>query len=66
MLELHEIVHQLATKDEVLIQGEPYKIANAAFITDVEVLKTRLLLKSVNTIDKIEIDIGISARIYKR
>lgn len=66
MLELQEIVHQLAVKDEVLIQGEPYKIANAVYITDGEVLKTRLLLKSLNTANQCEIDIGISARIYKR
>jgi len=65
MLELQEIINQLAKKNEVTIQGGLYKIANAVYITDGEVLKTRLLLKSADSENQIVIDIGISAKIYK-
>ena len=65
MLELQEIVHQLAKRDDIVIQGDVYKVANAVYITDGEILKTRLLLKSVSSENRVAIDIGISAKIYK-
>jgi len=66
MLELQEIIHQLAKRDDIVIQGDVYKVANAVYITDGEILKTRLLLKSTSSKDQVAIDIGISAKIYKR
>ena len=66
MLELAEVVSQLTQKDTIVLQGERYKIANAAYITDGEILKTRLLLRSDSGIEPIDLDIAISARIYKR
>ena len=65
MLELQEIVHQLVKKESVVIQGEVYKLDNAVYITDVEILKTRLLLKGTNNENKIAIDVDIAAKIYK-
>ena len=65
MLELQEIVRQLAERDSVVIQGNVYKVDNAVYINDVETLKTRLLLKSTSSENKIAIDIDIFAKIYK-
>ena len=65
MLELQEIVHQLVKKDSVIIQGEVYKLDNVVYATDVEILKTRLLLKSTSNENKIAIDVDIVAKIYK-
>ena len=65
MLELQEIIHQLVKKDSVVIQGEVYKLDNVVYTTDVEILKTRLLLKSISNENKIAIDVDIAAKIYK-
>ena len=65
MLELQEIVNQLVKKDRVVIQGEAYKLANVVYMTDVEILKTRLLLKGTSNENKIAIDVDITAKIYK-
>ena len=65
MLELQEIVRQLAERDSVVIQGNVYKIDNVVYINDVETLKTRLLLKSASSENKIVIDVDIFAKIYK-
>ena len=65
MLELQEIVHQLAERDSVVIQGNVYKVDNVVYINDVETLKTRLLLKSTSSENKIAIDVDIFAKIYK-
>ena len=65
MLELQEIVNQLVKKDSVVIQGEAYKLDNVVYTTDVEILKTRLLLKSISNENKIAIDVDIAAKIYK-
>ena len=65
MLELQEIIHQLAKKDSVVIQGEVYKLDNIVYNTDVEILKTRLLLKGTSSENKIVIDVDIFAKIYK-
>ena len=65
MLELQEIIHQLAKKDSVVIQGEVYKLDNIVYTTDVEILKTRLLLKGTSNENKIAIDVDIAAKIYK-
>lgn len=65
MLELQEIVRQLTERDSVVIQGNVYKVDNVVYINDVETLKTRLLLKSVSSENKIVIDIDIFAKIYK-
>lgn len=66
MLELQEIVRQLAERDSVVIQGNVYKVDNVVYISDVETLKTRLLLKSTSSENKIVIDVDIFAKIYKR
>lgn len=66
MLELQEIVRQLTERDSVVIQGNVYKVDNVVYINDVETLKTRLLLKSASSENKIVIDIDIFAKIYKR
>lgn len=66
MLELQEIVRQLAERDSVVIQGNVYKVDNVVYINDVETLKTRLLLKSTSSENKIVIDVDIFAKIYKR
>ena len=64
MLELQEIVNQLVKKDSVVIQGEVYKLDNVVYTTDVEILKTRLLLKGTSNENKIAIDVDIAAKIY--
>ena len=66
MLELQEIVRQLIERDSVVIQGNVYKVDNVVYISDVETLKTRLLLKSMSSENKIVIDVDIFAKIYKR
>ena len=66
MLELQEIVRQLIERDSVVIQGNVYKVDNVVYISDVETLKTRLLLKSTSSENKIVIDVDIFAKIYKR
>lgn len=65
MLELQEIVRQLTERDSVVIQGNVYKVDNVVYISDLETLKTRLLLKSVSGENKIVIDVDIFAKIYK-
>lgn len=65
MLELQEIVRQLTERDSVVIQGNVYKVDNVVYINDVETLKTRLLLKSANSENKIVIDVDIFAKIYR-
>lgn len=65
MLELQEIVRQLTERDSVVIQGNVYKVDNVVYISDVETLKTRLLLKSTSSENKIVIDVDIFAKIYK-
>ena len=65
MLELQEIVRQLTERDSVVIQGNVYKVDNVVYINDVETLKTRLLLKSTSSENKIVIDVDIFAKIYK-
>ena len=65
MLELQEIVRQLAERDSVVIQGNVYKVDNVVYINDVETLKARLLLKSTSSENKIVIDVDIFAKIYK-
>ena len=65
MLELQEIVRQLAERDSVVIQGNVYKVDNVVYISDLETLKTRLLLKSTSSEYKIVIDVDIFAKIYK-
>ena len=65
MLELQEIVRQLAERDSVIIHGNVYKVDNVVYISDVETLKTRLLLKSMSSENKIIIDVDIFAKIYE-
>lgn len=65
MLELQEIVRQLTERDSVVIHGNAYKVDNVVYINDAETLKTRLLLKSASSENKIVIDIDIFAKIYK-
>ena len=65
MLELQEIVRQLAERDSVVIQGNVYKVDNVVYISDLETLKTRLLLKSTSSENKIVIDVDVFAKIYK-
>ena len=65
MLELQEIVRQLAERGSVVIQGNVYKVDNVVYISDLETLKTRLLLKSTSGENKIVIDVDIFAKIYK-
>ena len=65
MLELQEIVRQLTERDSVVIQGNVYKVDNVVYISDLETLKTRLLLKSISGENKIVIDVDIFAKIYK-
>lgn len=65
MLELQEIVRQLAEGDSVVIWGNVYKVDNVVYINDVETLKTRLLLKSTSSENKIVIDVDIFAKIYR-
>ena len=65
MLDLQEIVRQLTERGSVVIQGNVYKVDNVVYINDVETLKTRLLLKSASSENKIVIDVDIFAKIYK-
>ena len=65
MLDLQEIVRQLTERGSVVIQGNVYKVDNVVYISDVETLKTRLLLKSTSSENKIVIDVDIFAKIYK-
>ena len=65
MLDLQEIVRQLTERDSVVIQGNVYKVDNVVYISDLETLKTRLLLKSISGENKIVIDVDIFAKIYK-
>ena len=65
MLELQEIVRQLTERGSVVIQGNLYKVDNVVYISDLETLKTRLLLKSASSENKIVIDVDIFAKIYK-
>ena len=65
MLDLQEIVRQLTERDSVVIQGNVYKVDNVVYISDVETLKTRLLLKSTSSENKIVIDVDIFAKIYE-
>ena len=65
MLELQEIIHQLLNKDSIVIQEEAYKVDNAVYTTDEEILKTRILLKSADSKNNISIDVDIFAKIYK-
>ena len=65
MLELQEVVRKLAERDSIVIQGNMYKVDNVVYINDVEILKTRLLLKSTSSENKIVIDVDIFAKIYK-
>lgn len=65
MLELQEIVRQLTERGSVVIQGNVYKVDNVVYISDLETLKTRLLLKSTSSENKIVIDVDIFAKIYK-
>ena len=65
MLELQEIVRQLTERGSVVIQGNVYKVDNVVYINDVETLKTRFLLKSTSSENKIVIDVDIFAKIYR-
>ena len=65
MLELQEIIHKLVERDSVVIQGNVYKVDNVVYANDIEILKTRLLLKSASNENKIVIDVDIFAKIYK-
>ena len=65
MLELQEIIRQLTERGSVVIQGNVYKVDNVVYISDLETLKTRLLLKSTSSENKIVIDVDIFAKIYK-
>ena len=65
MLDLQEIVRQLTERGSVVIQGNVYKVDNVVYISDLETLKTRLLLKSTSSENKIVIDVDIFAKIYK-
>ena len=65
VLELQEIIHKLVERGSVVIQGNVYKVDNVVYANDIEILKTRLLLKSTNSENRIVIDIDIFAKIYK-
>ena len=65
MLELQEIIRQLAERGSVVIQGNVYKVDNVVYISDLETLKTRLLLKSMSSENKIIVDVDIFAKIYE-
>ena len=66
MLNLVNIMRQLTEKDEIVIEGESYKLRNMIAATDGDLLKSRFILENTSSVDKIEIDIGISAKVYKR
>ena len=65
VLELQEIIHKLIERGSVVIQGNVYKVDNVVYANDIEILKTRLLLKSTDSENKIVIDVDIFAKIYK-
>ena len=65
VLELQEIIHKLVERGGVVIQGNVYKVDNVVYANDIEILKTRLLLKSTNSENRIVIDVDIFAKIYK-
>ena len=65
MLELQEIIHKLVERDSVVIQGNVYKVDNVVYANDIEILKTRLLLKSADSENRIVMDVDIFAKIYK-
>ena len=65
VLELQEIIHKLVERGSVVIQGNVYKVDNVVYANDIEILKTRLLLKSTSNENKIVIDVDIFAKIYK-
>ena len=65
VLELQEIIHKLVERGSVVIQGNVYKVDNVVYANDIEILKTRLLLKSTNSENSIVIDVDIFAKIYK-
>ena len=65
VLELQEIIHKLVERGSVVIQGIVYKVDNVIYANDIEILKTRLLLKSISNENKIVIDVDIFAKIYK-
>lgn len=65
VLELQEIIHKLVESGSVAIQGNVYKVDNVVCANDIEILKTRLLLKSTSSENSIVIDVDIFAKIYK-
>ena len=65
VLELQEVIHKLLERDSIVIQGNVYKVDNVIYANDIEILKTRLLLKSTNSENSIVIDVDIFAKIYK-
>ena len=65
VLELQEIIHKLVERGSVVIQGNVYKVDNVVYANDIEILKTRLLLKSTSNENTIVIDVDIFAKIYK-
>lgn len=66
MFELDEIIHQLAQRDEVVIRGERFKLKNVVTASENDILKMRLILESISSAEHVDVDVGISARIYKR
>jgi hypothetical protein len=66
MFELEEIIHQLAQRDEVVIRGEHFKLKNVVTASENNILKMRLVLESISSTEHVDVDVGISARIYKR
>ena len=66
MFELEEIIHQLAQRDEVVIRGERFRLKNVVTASENNILKTRIVLESISSTEHVDIDVGISARIYKR
>jgi hypothetical protein len=66
MFELEEIIHQLAQRDEVVIRGERFRLKNVVTASENNILKTRIILESISSTEHVDIDVGISARIYKR
>lgn len=65
MIELQEIVQKISKKDSVVIQGEVYRVDNAVYITETDLVKARLLLKGVSSENKVSIDVDIFAKIYR-
>ena len=66
MFELEEIIHQLTQRDEVVIRGERFRLKNVVTASENNILKTRIILESISSTEHVDIDVGISARIYKR